>query len=366
MKKLLLAVLMLAVGTAHAVPKDTHFFFDPARLSPGALPPGVTVSTDAFVLGHNDLIDVTANQHHIPTVNTDAESKCTGTNILEGSGACVANAGGAHGNGANCSAGSAPLGVDANGAVEGCFDVATQAEIEAIIASTSTISLLKFNAINKDGTDISLGEVVYISGSTDLDINIKRAKGDTDTTSVVAGLVSSVCVKNTLCEVTRIGVVENLDTSAFSQGTIVHLSTLTPGALVAGHNIGPGFDVIVGVVKKNGGANGSIYVSPHPHITVGLGAANQIRAMVSAADEETYKTLIAGTNVSIINTDTSITISATVGSIMEKTKAELQAEACATYPGTRCIRYNTSDDDLYTSTGSFANQWRNTRTGQGP
>jgi hypothetical protein len=34
-------------------------------------------------------------------------------------------------NGANCSAGSAPLGVDAAGAVETCFDVATQVELDA-------------------------------------------------------------------------------------------------------------------------------------------------------------------------------------------------------------------------------------------
>jgi hypothetical protein len=35
-------------------------------------------------------------------------------------------------NGANCSSGNAPLGVDASGAVESCFDVATQAELDAV------------------------------------------------------------------------------------------------------------------------------------------------------------------------------------------------------------------------------------------
>src|SRR5690242_12759599 len=41
-------------------------------------------------------------------------------------------------NGANCSAGNAPLGVDASGAVEGCFDVATQTELNTHAALTGT------------------------------------------------------------------------------------------------------------------------------------------------------------------------------------------------------------------------------------
>jgi len=41
-------------------------------------------------------------------------------------------------NGANCSSGSAPLGVDAAGAVEGCFDVATQTELNTHGALTGT------------------------------------------------------------------------------------------------------------------------------------------------------------------------------------------------------------------------------------
>lgn len=41
-------------------------------------------------------------------------------------------------NGANCSAGNFPLGVDASGAAEGCEDAATQAELDAKSAASST------------------------------------------------------------------------------------------------------------------------------------------------------------------------------------------------------------------------------------
>ncbi len=52
--------------------------------------------------------------------------------------------------------------------------------------------------------------------------------------------------------------------------------------------------------------------------------------------------------------------------IQVKTSAELQSEACASYATTPCTRYNSDDDDLYTSTGSAVGQWRNARTGLGP
>jgi hypothetical protein len=49
-----------------------------------------------------------------------------------------------------------------------------------------------------------------------------------------------------------------------------------------------------------------------------------------------------------------------------KTAVYLRTFGCGTYPTTPCMAYNTNDDDLYTSTGSVACQWRNTRTGEGP
>lgn len=41
-------------------------------------------------------------------------------------------------NGSNCSAGNAPLGIDAAGVAEGCFDVATQAELNVFVPATAT------------------------------------------------------------------------------------------------------------------------------------------------------------------------------------------------------------------------------------
>lgn len=50
--------------------------------------------------------------------------------------------------------------------------------------------------------------------------------------------------------------------------------------------------------------------------------------------------------------------------VKHRTAAQLRLESC---PTVRCVRYNTTDYDLYTSTGSGgAGMWRNTRLGTGP
>lgn len=54
-------------------------------------------------------------------------------------------------NGANCSAGSAPLGVDASGAAEGCFDVATQAELDALTAADVGAASTSHASTHSDG-----------------------------------------------------------------------------------------------------------------------------------------------------------------------------------------------------------------------
>lgn len=56
-------------------------------------------------------------------------------------------------NGANCSAGNAPLGVDAAGAVEGCFDVATQAELNT--HDTATTGIHGMGASTVVGTNLT-------------------------------------------------------------------------------------------------------------------------------------------------------------------------------------------------------------------
>jgi hypothetical protein len=72
-------------------------------------------------------------------------------------------------NGANCTAGSTPLGVDASGAVEGCFDVWTEAEntsagyLTALSPWTSNIVADNYNL---SGFGTATGTTLTVSGTT--------------------------------------------------------------------------------------------------------------------------------------------------------------------------------------------------------
>lgn len=65
-------------------------------------------------------------------------------------------------NGDNCAAGTAPLGVDTLGAVENCFDVATQAELDASTAGSGSILDLGDDGGNDSS---SIGEIA-VTGDT--------------------------------------------------------------------------------------------------------------------------------------------------------------------------------------------------------
>jgi len=69
-------------------------------------------------------------------------------------------------NGGNCDAGNSPLGVDASGAVEGCFDVVTDVEL---------------------GTVITLDTLTDIGSSTKTDGNLLIADGDSFDSQTVSG-----------------------------------------------------------------------------------------------------------------------------------------------------------------------------------
>tara|TARA_Y100000310_G_scaffold26154_2_gene24959 strand:+ start:540 stop:3707 length:3168 start_codon:yes stop_codon:yes gene_type:complete len=89
------------------------------------------------------------------TIDTDANGNMT----------CGTDADTQHGNGANCAAGEIALGVDANGAVEGCYEP-TEADITDLVHTTDT-----------NANTICAGTTVYLDGEGNCD-----TLTDTDTT----------------------------------------------------------------------------------------------------------------------------------------------------------------------------------------
>lgn len=289
-----------------------------------------------------------------------------------------------HGNGANCASGNSPLGVDENGAVESCFDVATQAELDVVSGSTEAFvqksgdtmtgnlsfsnnafiqldaassvpshsegviyydaehnavayyndnsgvrvligHTVIFEAKNESGGAITTGQVVYMSGAAGGVTKVKLAIANDHDKSHALGVVIADIANNQVGYVAAMGEVSGFDTNSFNAGDEVYLSNSVAGALT---NVAPpqsGFVVHMGSVLKKDVSNGSIQLSVHIDHPVAENLLTKIR-----------------------------------------TSAQLQTESCTGYPTVRCQYYNSTDDDVYTSTGSLTGQWRNTRNGLGP
>lgn len=147
----------------------------------GAVEGCFDVETDAEATSHEG----DASAHHTATVDTNADTICTGTgNYLDGEGNCdplVTDTGAPHGNGANCAAGSSPLGTDAAGAVEGCFDVETDTEATSHEADASAHHTA---TVDTNANSICSGSTTYLDGEGNCDtLNIQSNNAGKDTTA---------------------------------------------------------------------------------------------------------------------------------------------------------------------------------------
>jgi len=179
-------------------------------------------------------------------------------------------------------------------------------------------------ARNKELDTILNGQVVYISGAAGYQTEIKRAIAsnvDVATTRAI-GVATHDIEQNTIGYITTLGLTHSIDTSAFSEGDYVFLSTFTAGGLTLDPG-GGNYQMSIGVIVRSSLVNGIIMVMPGRH----------------------YKRL------------------PTVNDYGAKTADELRALSCSTLP---CQAHNTDDHDMYTATGTASGQWRNTRLGIGP
>ncbi|GAB4033229.1 MAG: hypothetical protein Fur0012_12650 [Elusimicrobiota bacterium] len=101
-------------------------------------------------------------------------------------------------NGSNCSSGQSPLGVSATGAVESCFDVATQSELDTHAASTSAHGATSANTANRIVMRDASGN--FSAGTITASLNgnatsATSATSATNATNVSGGTVSSSTVR---------------------------------------------------------------------------------------------------------------------------------------------------------------------------
>lgn len=134
--------------------------------------------------------------------------------------------------------------------------------------------------VNKTGSTIANGSVVRITGSQGNRVTIVKAQADNRTNAAnTVGLATEDIANNAEGFVTALGAVRNIDTSAFTEGDTVYLSSSVAGGLTT---TAPSVSVRVGVVERAHATLGRIFVHPSDPAAAAPPQIQPIGASVSA------------------------------------------------------------------------------------
>lgn len=162
---------------------------------------------------------------------------------------------------------------------------------------------------NTTGVTITNGSVVYVSGATGQTPQITLAQANADGTSNVIGIVTHNISHNAFGKVTTFGIVNDVNTLAFAEGSILYLSQSVAGGLTSTRPSAPNFAVIVGICLHSHATQGKILVNTNKQ-GLGFGTANQLLGINAGATGQEYKTLNGTTSqVVVTNASGSITLS---------------------------------------------------------
>jgi hypothetical protein len=128
----------------------------------------------------------------------------------------------------------------------------------AVAGSTSNVLL---PVRNTTGATLTKGTAVYISGATGQLSTVSKAIATGDATSAqTLGLVTANIANNSNGNVTLIGTITNIDTSAYTDGQQLYLSPTTAGTLTGTKPYAPNHLVYMAVVESAHPSQGKLFV----------------------------------------------------------------------------------------------------------
>ena len=133
------------------------------------------------------------------------------------------------------------------------------ADLSVAVAASTTNVICQVR--NTTGATLTKGTAVYISGATGQIPTISKALATSDATSAqTLGLMTADLANNTNGYVTVIGLITNMDTSAYTDGAQLYLSGTTAGTLTATKTYAPTHLVYVAVVEHAHPTQGKLFV----------------------------------------------------------------------------------------------------------
>jgi len=187
----------------------------------------------------------------------------------------------------------------------------------AVAASTTNVICL---VRNTTGATLTKGTVVYINGATGQNPTVTKAQANNDTNSAqTLGLMTADLANNSNGYVTIIGLITNIDTSAYTDGEQLYLSPTTAGALTATKPYAPQHLVYVAIVEHAHPTQGKLFVKVQNgyeldelHNVSAQSPSNGQTLVYNATTSLWEKAnLTAGTAISVSNGAGSITINNT-------------------------------------------------------
>lgn len=133
------------------------------------------------------------------------------------------------------------------------------ADLSVAVAASTTNVICQVR--NSTGATLTKGTVVYISGATGQIPTVSKALATSDSTSAqTLGMMSADLANNTNGYVTIIGLITNIDTSAYTDGAQLYLSGTTAGTVTAIKPYAPTHLVYVAVVEHAHPTQGKLFV----------------------------------------------------------------------------------------------------------
>lgn len=130
----------------------------------------------------------------------------------------------------------------------------------SVATAASTTNVL-VQVRNTTGATLTKGTVVYISGATGQIPTVSKALATSDATSAqTLGMMTADLANNSNGYVTAIGLITNIDTSAYTDGAQLYLSGTTAGGVTTTKPYAPIHLVYVGVVEYAHPTQGKIFV----------------------------------------------------------------------------------------------------------
>ena len=133
---------------------------------------------------------------------------------------------------------------------------------QELAAGTAVAKNLEVLVRNQTGSSIPAGSVVYISGATGNLPLVTLAQGNNDANSAqTMGFVKTTIANNGQGYVIVRGLLDNVNTSAFTEGVQLYLSPTTPGAWTTTKPVAPQHMVYIGIVIRSHPTLGTVLVA---------------------------------------------------------------------------------------------------------